>query len=187
MKVFHRQSPEERTVPLDRPVLRWIHTALSFAITFIFLMLLWLVLSGKSDPLLLFLGLISSLLVAFISHDLLFPSFEAGYFLQSLRFFAYIPWLILEILKANFHLLRLVFHPRMHDLIDPHIVSFKTGLSRDMSIVTLANSITLTPGTITVTVNSEGFFRVHALDRESSQALPGVMLEKVALVFGEDR
>ncbi|MCP4022621.1 MAG: cation:proton antiporter, partial [Desulfobacteraceae bacterium] len=40
--------------------------------------------------------------------------------------------------------------------------------------------------TITVTANSDGVFRVHAIDRESAVALPGKMLEKVAAVFGEE-
>ncbi|MBU1343688.1 MAG: Na+/H+ antiporter subunit E, partial [Proteobacteria bacterium] len=98
----------------------------------------------------------------------------------------YMPWLIWEIVKANFHLLYIAFHPRMKDLIDPHIITFKTNLKSDIAITTLANSITLTPGTITVTADSDGVFRVHAIDRESAEALPGTMLKKVAQVFGED-
>ena len=169
----------------DRPLTRRLQSIVSFVCTFVFLFGLWLVLSGKFEPLLLALGFFASFLVAFFFHDLLFPGFHRSYFLSSIRFFGYIPWLILEIFKANFHLLRLVFHPRIHDLIDPHIVSIKTGLNKDMSIVTMANSITLTPGTITVTANSEGHFSVHAIDRKSSQALPGEMLKKVAAVFGD--
>lgn len=146
----------------------------------------WLVLSGNFSPLLVGLGILSSLLVSFFFHDLLFPDVSARHFIIGLRFTRYSPWLIWEIMKANFHLLRIVFHPRMNDLIDPHIIYFKTGLKTDISITTLANSITLTPGTITVTANSDGVFSVHAIDRESAEALPGTMLEKVAHVFGEN-
>ncbi len=172
--------------PADSPLVRRLQSAFSFVCTFCFLFALWLVLSGKFEPLLLGLGFLASFLVAYFFHDLLFPGFHRSYFASSIRFFAYIPWLIVEIFKANFHLLRLVFHPRMHDLIDPHIVSIRTGLSKDMSIVTMANSITLTPGTITVTANREGLFTVHAIDRKSSRALPGEMLGKVAAVFGDE-
>lgn len=157
----------------------------SFILTFILMFGTWLILSGKFDPLLLWLGGISSLLIALYFHDLLFPSLEAGYFFTCLKFMRYTIWLLWEIMKANFHILKIVFHPRMNELIDPHIITFTTNLKSDIAITTLANSITLTPGTITVTANSDGVFKVHAIDRESADALPGVMLEKVAQVFGE--
>jgi len=156
-----------------------------FLITFVLMFITWIVLSGKFIPLLLWLGGISSLLIAYFFHDLLFPNMKPGTAKIFFQFLRYTPWLILEIVKANFHLLYLVFHPRMMDMIDPHIIEFKTNLESDVAITTLANSITLTPGTITVTASSDGAFRVHAIDKPSAEALPGVMLEKVATVFGE--
>ncbi len=156
-----------------------------FLITFVLMFISWIVLSGKFEPLLLGLGVISSLIVAYFFHDLLFPDLPPGYMKTFFKFSSYSPWLIMEIIKANFHLLYIVFHPRMMDLIDPHIINFKTNLKSDLAITTLANSITLTPGTITVTVASDGMFRVHAIDQPSARALPGDMLEKVADVFGE--
>ncbi len=159
---------------------------ISFILTFILMFGTWLILSGKFEALLLWLGGISSFLVAYYFHDLLFPAFQSGYFRIFVRFVRYSPWLIWEIVKANFHLLRIVFHPKMNDLIDPHIITFKTNLKSDIAITTLANSITLTPGTITVTATDDGIFRVHAIDRESAEALPGEMLKKVATVFGEE-
>jgi multicomponent Na+:H+ antiporter subunit E len=161
-------------------------SVLSFLITFVFMFLTWIVLSGKFDPLLLWLGGISSFLVAYYFYDLLFPVIEHGYIKVFFRFVGYIPWLLWEIVKANLHLLYLAFHPRMKALIDPHIITFKTNLKSDIAIATLANSITLTPGTITVTADSDGVFKVHAIDRESAQGLPGTMLKKVAKVFGEE-
>ena len=147
----------------------------------------WIVLSGNFSGLLIGLGLFSSALVAWFFHDLLFPSVTMGHIRIFTKFSAYIPWLILEIIKANFHLLYLVFHPRMKELIDPHIVTFKTDLKSDLAITTLANSITLTPGTITITAVREGTFRVHAIDKPSADALPGAMLEKAADIFGENK
>jgi multicomponent Na+:H+ antiporter subunit E len=158
----------------------------SFVLTFVLMFGTWVLLSGKFEPLLLWLGAISSFLVAYFFYDLLFPAMESGYPAIFFRFSGYTPWLIWEIVKANFHLLYLAFHPRMHELIDPHIITFKTGLKSDIAIATLANSITLTPGTITVTADRDGVFQVHAIDRESAEALPGTMLEKVARVFGEE-
>ncbi|MFO7748628.1 MAG: Na+/H+ antiporter subunit E [Desulfobacteraceae bacterium] len=163
-----------------------VQSKFKFLTTFLLLLGLWLVLSGNFDPLLIFFGLLSSFLVAWFFSDLLFADPEFRFSLMVPRFCAYIPWLMLQILKANFHLLYLVFHPRMKELIDPHMVVFKTNLKSQMAIVTLANSITLTPGTITVTADRDGVFRVHSIDRESAEALPGVMLEKVAKVYGEE-
>ncbi|MFH1156738.1 MAG: Na+/H+ antiporter subunit E [Pseudomonadota bacterium] len=156
-----------------------------FLLTFILMFICWIVLSGKFEPLLIGLGLFSSALVAYFFHDLLFPTFERGYVIIFVRFLNYLPWLIWEIVKANFHVLKIVFSPRMMDLIEPQIVTFKTNLESDIAITALANSITLTPGTITVTATDDGVFQVHAIDRESAEALPGTMLHKVAQVFGE--
>lgn len=103
-----------------------------------------------------------------------------------LRFIRYTPWLIYQVFLANFHLLYLIFHPRMHDLIEPKIFNFQSKLRSDISLVTLANSITLTPGTITVYVSSDGEFSVHAIDEISRQGLPGEMEARVARVFGEE-
>jgi multicomponent Na+:H+ antiporter subunit E len=159
----------------------------SFMITFVFMFVTWIILSGHFEPLLIGLGLLSSLVVAWFFHDLLFAGAgfqDIGVFV---RFCRYMPWLIVEIVKANFHMLYLVFHPRMHQMIDPHIIHFQTGLKSDIAITTLANAITLTPGTVTVTANAEGGFRVHAIDRQSARELPGIMRDRVAHVYGEKR
>ncbi len=163
-----------------------IKSFLSFLITFVLMFGTWIVLSGKFDALLLWLGGISSFVVAYYFYDLLFPAMEKTYVKIFFKFIQYTPWLLLEIVKANFHLLKLAFHPRMKELIDPHIITFKTNLKSDIAITTLANSITLTPGTITVTASQDGVFRVHSIDKASAEALPGKMLEKVANIFGEE-
>ncbi|MCP3940621.1 MAG: Na+/H+ antiporter subunit E [Desulfobacteraceae bacterium] len=167
------------------PAIVFLKSFCSFLITFVLMFLSWIVLSGKFEPLMLWLGGISSFFVAYFFYDLLFPALGAGYLKIFIRFIQYCPWLIWEIIKANFHLLYLTFHPRMKDKIDPHIITFKTNLKSDIAITTLANAITLTPGTITVTADSDGVFKVHSIDRESAAALPGIMLKKVARVFGE--
>jgi multicomponent Na+:H+ antiporter subunit E len=157
----------------------------SFLITFIVMLVSWLILSGKFVPLLLWLGIFSSFIVAYFFYDLLMPAMEPGYFRMFIRFIRYIPWLLKEIVKANFHMIYVTFHPRMKEIIDPHIFTFESNLKSDIAIATMANSITLTPGTITITADSEGVFSVHAIDRESADALPGEMLKRVAHIFGE--
>jgi multicomponent Na+:H+ antiporter subunit E len=81
----------------------------------------------------------------------------------------------------------LALHPRMPMLIDPHIIRFKTRLKKDFSLMTFGNSITLTPGTITVLIK-EGYFYVHAIDKKVAEdLLTGEMEDKVAGVFMEDQ
>lgn len=90
-----------------------------------------------------------------------------------------------QIFLANLHVLYLTFHPKMMDLIDPRIIKFRSKLQGDLSRVTFANSITLTPGTITVYVTLDGNFSVHAIDKKSREGLPGEMEKRIARAFGE--
>lgn len=157
-----------------------------FVLTFLLLLATWILLSGRFDLFHLVLGVISCLLVSYFSSDLLFHSFDPRKMsMQWPRFAAYIPWLILEVFKANIHVMILVFHPRMMQLIDPRIIKFKSRLKSDISITTFANSITLTPGTITVYVTEYGDFEVHVIDKASGDALPGNMEKRVAYIFSE--
>jgi multicomponent Na+:H+ antiporter subunit E len=161
--------------------------AFPFLATFCALFGLWILLSGKFDALHLVLGLLSCALVAYLSSDLLFPEGKPEtFFLFVWRFLKYVPWLLYQIWLANLHVLYLTFHPKMIELIDPQIIRFQSKLTKDLSLVTFANSITLTPGTITVSVSVDGDFKVHAIDAVSAEALPGEMEERVARAFGED-
>jgi multicomponent Na+:H+ antiporter subunit E len=134
------------------------------------------------------LGVISCIIVTYISHDLLFEreKFQKKDITETIRFIKYIPWLIYQIVLANVHVAKVALHPRMNDLIDPHIIRFKTKLKRDISLVTFANSITLTPGTITILIR-DGYYFVHALDMKVAGDLPGEMEERVAHIFMEDQ
>jgi multicomponent Na+:H+ antiporter subunit E len=154
-------------------------------LTFLIMAGAWVVLSGKSDAFHLSLGAISCAIVAWTSADLLFSAGPARITATWLRFaFSYIPWLMLEIVKANIWLLYLSFHPRMRELIDPHVITFSSSLRGNMPLTTFANSITLTPGTITVYATVDGKFMVHAIDAKSASGLPGTMEAKVARTFG---
>jgi len=157
-----------------------------FIVTFLIMALVWVLFSGKFDPFHLALGLGSCLIVAAFSNDLLFPSgIKPGFIIHWLRFAGYIPWLFYKIFLANLHVLYLVFHPKMIDLIDPKIIEFDSRLKSDISRTTFANSITLTPGTITVNVSVLGKFTVHCIDEISGRSLPGSMEVRIAKVFSE--
>lgn len=160
-----------------------------FGMTFGVLLASWVLLSGQLDPWHLSWGVACSALVAYLSRELLLPSpLQRDDLYKGVRFLGYLPWLLKQILLANLHMAQLVLHPRMERLIDPRIIRFRTCLTGDMARVTFANSITLTPGTITVYVDErEGIFYVHAIDRQVAEALPGEMEKRVAAVYGEGR
>jgi multicomponent Na+:H+ antiporter subunit E len=158
----------------------------SFVLTFLVAFVTWIVLSGKFDQFHISLGIISCLLVAFFSHDILFPGVEARKLPgEWFRFLRYLPWLIYQVFIANLHVMYLVFHPRMMDLIDPRMIQFKSRLKNKMSHFIFANSITLTPGTITVYVSLFGDYSVHAIDKSSGEALPGEMEKKILRILDE--
>ena len=150
---------------------------------FLLLFLFWLVLSGQYDSWHMSLGVVCAALVAFFSSDLLFrhaPVQRKA--LRTWRFVQYIPWLLFQVVLANLHVVYLVFRP---SLIRPQVVHFKTRLTSDLSKVTLGNSITLTPGTITLDIADDEFC-VHALsDKAAKDLLSGEMERRVAYVFLE--
>ncbi|MHC4526140.1 MAG: Na+/H+ antiporter subunit E [Planctomycetota bacterium] len=161
-------------------------TILPFIITFVIMIGFWLIFSGKFDLFHLSLGVVSCLIVTFFSSDLLFPAGLKTDFLACwVRFALYVPWLLYQILLANLHVLRLSFHPRMMALIDPHIMEFNSHLESDIARTTFANSITLTPGTITVNVSAMGRFTVHCIDVSSGDPLPGEMERQIERIFKE--
>ena len=175
-------TSEEKPSKATRPKQKRI----TFILSFLILFLLWIIFSGKFDAFHLVLGIISSAIVASISGNLLFTSSQPrGLFSLWLRVFAYIPWLIYQIFLANVHVMYLVFHPRMMELINPQIIEFDSRLKSDYGRTTFANSITLTPGTITVNVTVLGRFSVHCIDDQSGLALPGGMEERIVKVFRE--
>lgn len=155
-------------------------------LTFFLMLAFWLILSGKVDPWHLGWGIACSLVVSALGHDLLFrgPLSLREKAWEALRFLAYIPWLLKEIALAALNVAILAWHPRMEELIDPRVIRFRTRLKKDLSKVTFANSITLTPGTITLEVDGDLFY-VHSLDPKSRAGLPGEMEERCGRVFGE--
>lgn len=181
-----READEETLQPDAHPSFWKKKLRAPFFLTFIVSFATWIVLSGKFDIFHLSLGLISCFIVAWFSGDMMFSDTGtkalAGVWI---RFILYIPWLIYQIFVANMHVMKLVFHPRMMDLIDPKIIRFRSRLTSDMALFVLANSITLTPGTITVFVSVLGNFTVHVIDQPSGNALPGEMEDRVAKIFGE--
>ena len=185
-KDFH---PNSRNTPFEESPSKTSRTkrfGATFILSFVILFFVWIVFSGRFDGFHIFMGLIASAIVASFSGDLMFPSRESrGIFMLWLRWIAYIPWLIYQIFLANLHVMYLVFHPRMRELINPKIIRFNSQLKSGYARTTFANSITLTPGTITVNVTALGRFSVHCIDDKSARSLPGEMEKRILKVFKE--
>jgi multicomponent Na+:H+ antiporter subunit E len=97
------------------------------------------------------------------------------------RFILYLPWLTWQIVTASLQVAYVVMSPRMP--IDPALVKFKTKLSNISSKVILGNSITLTPGTITLNITGDEFL-VHSLMDVSFSGIENDALPlKVARLF----
>ena len=156
----------------------------NFVATFFILLIFWALLSGKYDSFHLTLGAICSIIIAYLTHELLFANVRVGdTMLIVQRFITYIPWLVYQIILSNIHVAYLALSPKMP--IEPQILRFSTKLESDISWVTLANSITLTPGTITMDIK-EGEFFVHALSKKVADDLnTGEMEDRIAHIFME--
>ena len=157
---------------------------MSFLITAIAMFIFWILLSGEFTFILITSGVVASLIVAYLSHDIFVGKAdlktETG---RVFKFIVYIPWLLWEIILANVEIAYLVLNPK--PLIDPQLVHFKNDLKTDLGIVTLAHSITLTPGTVTVDANREEFV-IHAIWQKSADGIiGGEMQQKVKKIEGE--
>lgn len=159
---------------------------MAFIATFIILVAFWAFMSGLFDVWHFGLGILACALVAYMSSDLLFKKRvrPRGVFGEALAFVTYLPWLVYQICLANIYVVKVALSPNLTKKIDPHIVKFRTKLKSDMALATFGNSITLTPGTITVLIDGDCFY-VHALDKPLADSLPGEMEERVARLFGE--
>lgn len=157
---------------------------MSFLVTTIAMFIFWILLSGEFTFILITSGVVASLITAYLSHDIFIGKAdlktETG---RVFKFIVYIPWLLWEIILANVEIAYLVLSPK--PLVDPQIVRFKNDLKTDLGIVTLAHSITLTPGTVTVDANREEFV-IHAIWQKSAEGIiSGEMQRKVKKIEGE--
>jgi multicomponent Na+:H+ antiporter subunit E len=143
----------------------------------------YLLLAGSFAPFELATGAISAGVVAFAlwGISLTTPVEPGRTVLRLLRFVLYVPYLLWEIVKANVSIAYVVLHPKLP--IDPELVEFDAAVWSALPVTTLANSITLTPGTLTVDVSRQ-HFTVHTLTESSRKDLFDGGLERaVRFVF----
>lgn len=141
------------------------------------LMTVWLLLSGQSEPLYLGSGVLASLFVTYVAVRM----GGAGRARMPLRLAravtVYWPWLFYKIVVANFDVAYRVWHPRLP--ISPRFLRVRSRITSDICAATYANSITLTPGTVSVAAERDRLL-VHALTEEGArEIMAGEMHDKV--------
>ena len=149
-----------------------------FVLTVLVLLAIWLLLSGKTDAMHLGFGVVGSVVIA----AAFFPWEDRTPF-PILRFMAFLPWQLWQILISNLRVARMVLGSG--EDIQPRFIRMPPGVRTDDALTLLGCAITLTPGTLTVDVDGEALF-VHALDETSARDVEqGVMSERVHRVFRE--
>lgn len=150
-----------------------------FTVSFLF----YLLLAGSLSAYDLVTGVISAAVVAVAlwGVSLTTPIRPATAGVEILRLLLYVPYLLWEIAEANVQLAYVTLHPDLP--IDPQVVEFDAAVWSALPVTTLANSITLTPGTLTVDV-ARRHFTVHTLTRRAREDLMDGTLERaVRFVF----
>jgi multicomponent Na+:H+ antiporter subunit E len=146
------------------------------ASVFLALSAFWLLLSGLYTPFLLAAGAGSALAVLAFARRMDVVDHEGHPIHLGWRaLFSYWPWLLREIVKSSWDVSRRILHPRLP--ISPTLVRFKPSQATPLCLVIHANSITLTPGTISVEV-APGEFLVHALTAEGAAGLAGSEMDR---------
>ncbi len=120
----------------------------------------WVLLSGHYTPLLLTLGAMSSALVVYLAMRMDVVDHEGLPLHLGGRFWIYLPWLLKEIFVANVAVARIILTPSLP--ISPILVKYRASQKTDLGRSLYANSITLTPGTITTRIEGQ-ILEVHSL------------------------
>jgi multicomponent Na+:H+ antiporter subunit E len=144
----------------------------------------WLLWSGHYTPLLLLFGVLSCGAVVTIARRMGTVDQEGVPVELPLRALSYLPWLLWEIVKSNVDIARRILTPSLP--VNPRLIKIKAGQRTDIGRVIYANSITLTPGTVTVGVEGDEL-TIHALTKEAADALEtGEMNRRVTRLEDSD-
>lgn len=162
---------------------------ISLFLSFLSLMAFWLIMSGFFDLLHISYGIVSVAVVLAVNFKLKSHRFFEDEMddLLHLRFgkvIVYIPWILLQILKSGFHVAFIILRPSKP--VQPALLKFRVDLPSAHAKMILGNSITLTPGTLTIDIKGNDF-TVHALSESSySSIINDEMPKKVRGLFLKD-
>lgn len=147
-------------------------------VLFFVLLGFWVLLSGQIDltdthqRYLFICGIASSAIGTWLASRVGFLYDEGNVGRLALRQVTYLPWLAWQVVVSNFHVARRVWSFRPSKRIEPHLVRIPYELESDLAIAIYANSITMTPGTVTVMVDTDKKeVLVYALSKQSASGL----------------
>lgn len=138
--------------------------------------------SGVFIPFILLLGVFSCAVVVVIAMRMDVIDHEAVPVHLTLKAILYWPWLLWEIVKANIDVTRRVLGLAE---ISPTMVRIQATQKSDLGLVIFANSITLTPGTISIDLEEDGHILVHAISREGTVGLEGGEMDRRVTEMGD--
>lgn len=157
------------------PMVKRLGRILLFLLT---LALAWLLWSGLFQPLLLGLGVLSCLLTYMIASRMGYFNTEIFKWKFGFRLLGYWLWLAREVFNSSVDVARVILHPKLP--ISPRVIDLSSTSNNPMNQVILGNSITLTPGSLTLDLH-EGVVRVHTLTEAAAKdLLEGEMDRRVA-------
>ncbi len=142
-------------------------TRTTFTLLFLATLAFYLIIAELETLFSLLTGLAVAALVTLVFHRVTFsrsPPLPRT-LVTFARWIAYTPYLLWQIIKANLHVASLILHPKLP--LDPRLDRYRSSLESDLARTTLANSITLTPGTLSVDVRGNIFY-VHRLVPEAT-------------------
>lgn len=147
------------------------------------LFLIWLLLSGHYTVLVTGLGVASSIGVAMLANRLGVLEPDGRSFAYLGRVALYLPWLAKEVAASNIEVARRIWHPALP--IRPQVIHTRASQRTSLGLATFANSITLTPGTLSIDADEPGIIEVHAIGDATAESLQtGEMDRRVVAVEG---
>jgi len=179
---------------MDMAVMERGNKTFSIILTFCIMFAFWMLLSAWTvylvEPYDLFIvsskGILAAIIVSFLTYEIFVPSRGDNVILKLRRFIPYVGWELWQIYLATIDVAKRVYGILE---VDPQIIEFDTTLRSDFALVTFGNSITLTPGTITIDIEPErGRYIVHAIAKGPADSLTvdQTMQKKVGHVFMEE-
>ncbi len=151
----------------------------------LFLAVFWMLLSGYFKPLMLGFGVLSVVIVLVFLRRMDKADEEPMVISIGHRMLRYVVWLFWQIVLSSVQVTRLIWSPTIK--LSPSLEKISVQNTREASRVLYANSITLTPGTMSVDLE-DGEITVHALQKESIDDLKsGEMERKITSIWGENK
>ena len=152
---------------------------------YVLFLVLWIIFNANFTWEIFFIGaILSAALYWFVCKFMEYsPKKDLQGFLKLGKIIKYTVILIVEIIKANWQVIYFILTSKYE--VEPKLVKFRTDLKKNSSKAILANSITLTPGTITVTLTGNEYV-VHCLDKELAEGMQDSVFVKQLRVMEKD-